>query len=546
MGKSIEYDTEIIGAFPVIAEYLKKLGVAGIVDELVPWEGNIPLGTLTEILILNRMLNPKALVRVGEWAGKAGVTEYYGVTAEQLNDDLLGRALERLSEYRCQVEAALMMVGIRKFGLDVAHVHFDITVAELYGSYERQMAAEGEESTAPQPAYGRTKSGRKNVKQIQLGLNVTHDGGVPIGHLPLNGNAAESPVHLENLKELRKRLPSNTRLKYVADCKLDTPENLLTVKAGHGQFLCAGVFSPQLQDEFLKRRDQLQPVDYAPKSQARLPPEERDQYQACEMQETISGAVNGRKVTSKHRVVFVWSQAKARQEKATRERHVAKIQAEFEAVTRNLNRYSLKTEKVILQRLESAKAKYSEGDLFEYTLSGRAGRYRLTWGLNAKAMERWEQLEGAYVLKTDYSVRQYPTASILAEYKSQICVEQRIHYLKGPLAVTPMFLEKPERIAGLLCIVVWALVVLTLMERQVRRSLEGKPMYGLYPENRPSAAPTGPAILNAFSTLCIVIVKRGTTQDRQLAELTAVQQKLIKLLGIPPDGLRTFKSRCGM
>jgi transposase len=375
---------------------------------------------------------------------------------------------------------------------------------------------------------------------------VTHDGGVPIGHLPLNGNASESPVHLENLKELRKRLPTNTRLKYVADCKLDTPENLLTVKAGHGQFLCAGVFSPQLQDEFLKRRDQLQPVDYAPKSQARLPPEERDQYLACEMQETINGEVNGRKVTSKHRVVFVWSEAKARQEKATRERHVAKIQTEFEAVTRNLNRYSLKTEKVILQRLESAKAKYSEGDLFEYTLSGRAGRYRLTWGLNAKAVERWEQLEGAYVLKTDYPIRQYPTASILAEYKSQICVEQRIHYLKGPLAVTPMFLEKPERIAGLLCIVVWALVVLSLMERQVRRSLEGKPMYGLYPENRPSAAPTGPAILNAFSTLCIVIVTRGTTQDRQLAELTPVQEKLVKLLGIPPDGLRTFKSRCGM
>jgi hypothetical protein len=80
------------------------------------------------------------------------------------------------------------------------------------------------------------------------------------------------------------------------------------------------VFSPKLQDEFLKRRDQLQPVDYAPKSQAHLPPEQRDQYLACEMQDTITGEVNGRKVTSKHRVVFVWGQAKARQEKAARDR----------------------------------------------------------------------------------------------------------------------------------------------------------------------------------------------------------------------------------
>jgi transposase len=277
-----------------------------------------------------------------------------------------------------------------------------------------------------------------------------------------------------------------------------------------------------------------------------LPPEERDQYLACEMPETISGEVNGRRVTLKHRVLFVWSEAKARQEKATRERHIKKVQAEFEAVTRNLNRYSLKTEEVIKRRLDLAKVKYTEGELFEYTLTCRKGRYQLSWGLNAKAVERREQLEGAYILKTDFPIRQYPTGAILAEYKSQICVEQRMHHLKGPLAVAPMFLEKPERIAGLLCIVVWALVVLSLMERQARRSLQGKPMYGLYPENRPNSAPTGPAILNAFSTLCIVIVKTGTTPRRQLAELTTVQQKLIKLLGIPPDGLRTFKKRCGM
>jgi hypothetical protein len=43
------------------------------------------------------------------------------------------------------------------------------------------------------------------------------------------------------------------------------------------------------------------------------------------------------------------------------------------------------------------------------------------------------------------------------------------------MAAAPMFLEKPERMAGLLCILVWALMVLALMERQTRRSLKGKP-----------------------------------------------------------------------
>jgi transposase len=149
-------------------------------------------------------------------------------------------------------------------------------------------------------------------------------------------------------------------------------------------------------------------------------------------------------------------------------------------------------------------------------------------------------------LKTNLSSKQCPLAQTLAKYKEQSKVENRIHYLKGPLAVAPMFLKNPQRIAGLLCILVWALMVLTLMERQVRRSLKSKPLYGLYPENRPSPAPTGPALLDCFSTLCIVILKLHGSATRRLAQPSEIQQKLLRLLGIPPDTLRTFKRRCGM
>jgi hypothetical protein len=108
-----------------------------------------------------------------------------------------------------------------------------------------------------------------------------------------------------------------------------------------------------------------------------------------------------------------------------------------------------------------------------------------------------------------------------------------------------MFLEKPERMAGLLCILVWALMVLALMERQTRRSLKGKPMYGLYPENRPSPAPTGPAILKCFRTLCIVIANEHGKVSRRPADPNPTQRKLLDLLDIPPGGLQTFTRRCG-
>lgn len=543
MDATVRFDTQVVGALPMITNYFDRLEMAATVDQLVPWEGDVPLGTLVEILVANRLLQPKALFRTGSWAEKAGLTDYYGVTADQLNDDRLGRTLERIAKHGETVQVALVTQVIKQFKLDVRQIHYDVTNVELYGTYDRNgnHAPQG-----PLPAYGRTKSGRKNVKQIQAGLNVTSDGGVPVGHLPLDGNAAEAKTHIDNLRLLGRVLPKGELL-YIADSKLDTPENLLAIAARQGQFLCSGAFLPHLQEEFLKLRGQLQPVDYFPQSQARLPEEERDTYQVVEVADTIEGTVDGRKVRLRYRKLFVWSEWKARQAASTRERHMAKIQEQFETVQRNLGKYKLKTKEAILRRLEAAKAKYTEGTLFQYDLKeDRQGRFQLIWKINKQALARQKKLEGVFVLKANLPKRSHPPAELLRTYGKQSNVERRFHHLKGPLAVAPMFLEKPERMAGLLYILVWALMVLALMERQVRRNLRGKPLYGLYPENRPSPAPTGPALLDCFSTLCIVIVKHRGTTSRRLAGPTSIQRTLLQLLNIPPNALRTFKRRCGM
>jgi transposase len=547
MDAATRFDTQIVGALPVIVQYLERLGLADVLNETVPWEGEVPLGTLVEIMVINRLLQPKALFRLGDWAQKSGLTDYYGVTAEQLNDDRLGRMLERLHEHAVTTQAAVVTRAVKVFKLQVKQVHFDITDVELYGVYPLALA-EGQASPTPLPAYGRTKSGRRNVKQIGVGLNVTADGGVPVGHLALDGNVAESPVHLDNLRLLAKTLGRSDFL-YMADTKLDTKENLLTVTAGGGHFLCGGAFLPCLQERYveLKQQGKLHRVNYWPKSQEHLPPDKRDQYQAAETIDTLEGVVDGKNVRVKYRLIFVWSQAKAQQEAQTRQRHLAKIREEFEAVERNLNKYSLKTEEAIQRRLEAARARYPEGKVFAYELTAaKKDHFRLTWKTDRRALQKLEQLDGVYVLKTNLPLRRCPTAQALARYKGQSQVERRFHHLKGPLAVAPMFLEKPERMSGLICILVWALTILALLERQVRRSLKGEPMYGLYPENRPSPSPTGPAILECFSTLCIVIIKEHGHVSRRLADASLVQRKLLLLLGIPPEELRTFKRRCGM
>jgi transposase len=547
-------DAQVVGALPLVGAMLEQWGLADIVDQVAPWDGDVPLGTLVEVLVVNRLLNPQAMYAVGAWAAGAAATDYFGLTAEQLNDDRFGRALERLADHGAELQSAATLAAVKQWQLKVKQIHYDISNAELYGAYPgAEPAADADPGTGPSPTkvpvvpfptYGRTKSGRDDVKQVQFGLDVLGDGAVPVALLPLAGNTAEARTHVANLLRLKEMFPRHRYL-YLGDTKLDTPENLAAAQQTAGEFLCAGAFTQPLQARFRAVRDQLKPVDYCSHADNKRPPEERDQYRACEVSDKIVGAFAGRNVGVKYRLIFVHSSAKAKQQATTRERHLTKIRAEFEQVEKILGKYSLKTEAAIRRRLEQARSKYSEGKLFSYTLTSQGGQFALTWQLDAAALERLKELEGVFVLKTNLSKSKHPVATVLAKYREQSKVEKRFHHLKGPLAVAPMFLENPKRIAGLLIVLMWALTVLALMERQVRKNLRGQPMYGLYPENRPSPAPTGARLIDKFESLCIVIIHDNSGTHRRLAQLSSSQREILKLLELPDTALKTFKRRCG-
>ena len=546
--------TQIIGALPVIQDFFNKLGCADIIDRVALWEGNVPLGTLTEILIANRLLMPSPLYRLGDWAELHGLTDFYQVTQAQLNDDLFGRALERIAEYSHDIEAALVLRAVKVFDLELSRIHYDITSVELFGAYLNYLqqptaAPDGpppplepdatSDYQPPQPTYGRSKSGRKNLKQVQLGLNVLGDGAVPLAHTVLDGNTAEATTHQANLKRLQALLPGSTFL-LITDSKGDTEENLLGIVAADCEFLCTGAFTEELQQRYLKLQPKMHKIDYCPKSQEERPPEVRGEFWAHEVKALLHGEVNGQKVRQRYRLIFGWSEARARQQSQTRERHVSKIRQEFAKTEKNLNKYKLKKRADIVTRLEKAKGKYDEGALFHYELQGTAGQFRLRWWLDAKDLQQWQELEGVYVLKTNRDQSRHPVVEVLRTYKEQSNVEKRIGHIKGPLAVAPAFLENPKRIAGLMAVVVWALLIMALLERQVRRGLKGKPLFGLYPENRPCQAPSGPTILKCFSSLCVVLFREGKRCRRQLTQLTAMQRRLLELLDVLETDLRCY------
>ena len=71
----------------------------------------------------------------------------------------------------------------------------------LYGAYEDEPKAPG----APRPAYGHSKDGRPDLKQVLLSLGVSGDGGVPLRMGVRDGKRSESvetPLALEECLSL--------------------------------------------------------------------------------------------------------------------------------------------------------------------------------------------------------------------------------------------------------------------------------------------------------------------------------------------------------
>jgi hypothetical protein len=98
-------------------------------------------------------------------------------------------------------------------------------------------------------------------------------------------------------------------------------------------------------------------------------------------------------------------------------------------------------------------------------------RYRLA--VEALAVAQAEAEQGWTVLATTVEAETCSDEQILRVYQEQnSTVELGLRWIKNPAAITPMWLEKPERIAALAMLTVVGLLVYGLIQRQVRLYLQ--------------------------------------------------------------------------
>jgi transposase len=112
--------------------------------------------------------------------------------------------------------------------------------------------------------------------------------------------------------------------------------------------------------------------------------------------------------------------------------------------------------------------------------------------------------QGWTVLVTTVGAESCTDTEILQTYQEQhITVEPGFRWIKNPAAISPVWLEKPERIAALAMLTVMGLLVYAVIQQQVRLSLREHDRH--VPGNKgPTATPTAAVVFALFTPVTLV------------------------------------------
>jgi len=190
-----------IAHLPLILGRLRRLEVATISDRLLPPHPGHVLssGHGVEALVLAILDGDHALYKVGQRLEERGMLDLLqpGLTRASLHDYRLGHILEALFAANLnKVYSAIVLKALAVYAIPTPWLHQDTTTIALYGAYEDDPKTAG----APRPAYGHSKDGRDDLKQVLLSLGVSGDGGIPLRLGVRDGNrrdSVETPLAIE-------------------------------------------------------------------------------------------------------------------------------------------------------------------------------------------------------------------------------------------------------------------------------------------------------------------------------------------------------------
>jgi transposase len=443
-----------------------------------------------------------------------------------------------------RVFSALALKALEVYAIPTPWLHQDTTTIVLYGAYADAPKPPG----APRPAYGHSKDGRDDLKQVLLSLSVSGDGGVPLRLGVRDGNrsdSVETPVAIEECLALGLEGVRGI----VADSKAYSRRTLGVCLEHKIDLVTLVPRTCAIRQELEAWARQQPALPLLVEKPGRTKDEEPRRWQGQSVLRRVEVEYSDGRVASEVlRFVVVHSSQLARQQTQT---YAAAQVKEAEVVADHVRRVQARWF-ACRPDAEAARAEY-EGQgqghrgrrprLWRYhvvryhsiaesrrTRRARRGRpakldpppieagYRLV--VEVEALTNPEEDHGWTVLATTVDAEVCSAADILQAYQDQTTtVEPGFRWIKNPAAIAPVWLEKPERIAALAMLTVLSLLVYSVIQRQVRLYLRTHDQQ--LPGNKGlTATPTAAVVLALFTQVALVQL---WIDEQEVAQLSGVQ-----------------------
>ena len=514
-----------VGHIPVIARICHRLGLIDLINESIPCNTDIDLGTLVTGMICDTLSGRSPLYKVEEFIAEQDTELLFGtpVDSHSFNDDALGNALDRIHEkgtLKLFTEISLKAASI--FHLDTNQCSFDTTSVNVWGDYDDSHPNQ----KAPHITRGYSKDKRPDLKQFMVSM-LCVEGNIPISGKMQNGNSGDEKLNNEELQRiarLLKPLGQNiTELTYIADCKLITAENLNSLN--DLQFISRFPATYKEHDHVIEQAidaDQWEELGILAETPSPSIKRQRASYKARESQVTIEG--------KNYRALVIQTDHldKRRSNSIERKRLKEKALTEKAIKTAGKSIYHCPHDAAKALELLTRKNKNSYWHItgtVEQTPIYAPGRapangqrkiigtkyhHHLHLEENTDLHQHKLKQAGCFVMITNTTKDKMSACEVLKTYKQQYGVEKNFSFLKEPLIANDTFLKKPSRIDALVFILLVSLMIWNLMQRELRKSEQVSNGQLNDLNKRPTKRPTSYLLMSHLSG--VIILKNGNTR----------------------------------
>jgi transposase len=351
-------------------------------------------------------------------------------------------------------------------------------------------------------------------RQVKLGLHVTSDCSLPVAYELLSGNGQQQPRAKPLLHKLQDRLQRQD-LTLVTDRGGISYDIIADYQQAGAHFVSCLQLTPAL-------RQQMAAVPQAEFEESTHRSRRYPNHRFFVYPTVLEYTHQKRSGPLAVKALIVHSERKQESDAQQRQEQIERAWAKLQDTREKLNRNRL-VKGDYVRRLLKPKVPGALADMVRYELRGPDGALELTMWVDEQARAEAAKLDGRYMLLYDLPA-QIGAEEAFKLYKRQYLVESRFRNFRTDLAVNPVWLQRDDRIAGLVLVYILALTLLCLLGLGADRA-------GLEGDHYPRMSPQ--AMLRRFTHLQAVLIQaRGQPAQVQI-ELTPEQSEVLRALNLP-------------